>query len=103
VERRILFLYQNIYCNLFFASHQTWGLTPFEALRFDRPSIVSSEAGCAEFLIKKKVNHIHNLNDSFECCLNFLENECKDFTYDRSNFKELDPEYFTAQLLRVIL
>jgi len=95
-------VYKESFCNLFFAVHQTWGLTPFEALRFGTPSIVSKEAGCAEFLQKKNINHIHNLEDSFDCCINFLEKDCKNFTYDKSKFKELDPKYFTSKLLSVI-
>jgi glycosyltransferase involved in cell wall biosynthesis len=96
------YIYSKIYCNLFFAQYQTWGLTPFEALMFNKPSIVSAEAGCSEYLMKKSVNHIHKPDQDFKCCLKFLEKDCKNFKYEYVQLYELLPEYHINSLLSII-
>jgi len=96
------YIYQNTYCNLFFAKNQTWGLTPFEALMYNKPSIVSNESGCSEFLERHKINYIYKLNDSYEGCLKFLEENCQNFTYDKSKLVELLPKNYIKKLLSII-
>jgi glycosyltransferase involved in cell wall biosynthesis len=99
----INYIYSKIDCNLFFAINQTWGLTPFEALRFGKPSIVSSSSGCSEFLAKKSIGHVHNLEDTYDLCASYLENVRKtDLNTIKEKLKELNLDYYTNKILDVI-
>lgn len=43
-------VYRSCHVNLFPATNQSWGLTPFEALRFERVSVASNDCGASEVL-----------------------------------------------------
>lgn len=113
LEKRVTFLgklnynetnyvFKKIYCNLFFAKYQSWGLTPLESLNFNKPSIVSSESGSSEFFYKHNLNHVHELGNDYACCLEFLENECKNFKFNSRLLEELYPENYLKKLLDII-
>lgn len=96
------YVYKNIFCNIFLAKYQSWGITPIEALVYGKPSIVSSESGSSEFFQKNNLNHIHNSGEEYTCCFKFLENECQKFKFDKKILEELYPENYIKKLLSII-
>jgi glycosyltransferase involved in cell wall biosynthesis len=96
------YIYSKIYCNLFLAKHQTWGLTPFEALYFKKPSIVSAECGCSDYLKIKNIAKIVDLNDVCISGRHFLENEIPKRAFNLDGLVEMNPDYYINEFIKVI-
>ena len=65
-------LYHLCHINLFPAVHQSWGMTPFEALCAKKISIVSSDCGAAEVVSEQNIGMVSRPNPT-----NFSENIVK--------------------------
>ena len=55
-------LYQACSVNLFSATNQSWGLTPFEALCAEKVSIVTSDCGAAEVIAENSIGIVADPN-----------------------------------------